>query len=262
MGICCVMCLIINTLTLNKVYAGEVVVAVASNFIIPMQRITRDFKESTGHEVKISFGSSGKLLAQITHGAPFDLFLSADSDKVTRLIKRGLAVSGSEFIYAQGRLVLWSTSNDFINDSPDVLQTDKFKYLALAEAKLAPYGKAAGEVIQALALDKRLKDRLVTGENISQTYQFVQTGNAQLGFVALSQINNREANHRGSRWLVPTALHQPINQSAALLKRGVDNPAAIALLGFLQKKTTQTLIKSFGYGPSTIVATKAYANAR
>jgi molybdate transport system substrate-binding protein len=244
----------------TRVQAGEVVVAVASNFIKPMQRITGDFKEQTGHEVKISFGSSGKLLAQITHGAPFDVFLSADSHKAERLIKNGFAVSGSSFIYAQGRLVLWSASNGFIDDSPKILQTDNFKYIALADAKLAPYGKAANEVMQKLEVEKKLKNKFVKGENISQTYQFVQTGNAQLGFVALSQVNGKEGKPQGSKWIIPAGLHEPINQSAVILQRGKNNPAAIELIAYLQKKTTQALIKSFGY--DTINSPRSYANAR
>ncbi len=256
----CLLFLVTSTTALTSAKADEVVVAVASNFIKPMQRIAGDFKEQTGHEVKLSFGSSGKLLAQITHGAPFDIFLSADTDKVDRLIKHGLAVSDSSYIYAQGRLVLWSAAENFIDDSPNILQSDKFNYIALADAKLAPYGKAASEVMEALQLEKRLKDKLVTGENISQTYQFVQTGNAQLGFVALSQVNNKNANSKGSKWLIPSALHAPINQSAVILKRAKDNPAAIELFAYLQKKTTQALIKSFGY--DTINSTRNYADAR
>ena len=258
----CLLGLLICTAPFSKVNAGEVVVAVASNFIKPMQRIVGDFKEQTGHDVRISFGSSGKLLAQITHGAPFDVFLSADSDKVERLVKHGFAVSDSSFIYAQGRLVLWSAFNDFIDGSPELLQSNKFKHIALADKKLAPYGKAATEVMQSLSVAEQLKDKFVTGENISQTYQFVQTGNAQLGFVALSQLNNHEGKVAGSRWLVPTSLHQPINQSAVILKRGKKNSAAIELISFLQRKSTQALIKSFGYDTSDAVNPKAYANAR
>ena len=258
----CLTCLLLSYLPVSKASAGEVVVAVASNFIKPMQRIASDFKEMTGHDAKISYGSSGKLFAQITYGAPFELFLSADSDKVSRLINGELAVSGTDFIYAQGRLVLWSSAKEFIQDSPEILLSNNFNYLALAEPKLAPYGQAADEVMQALALDKLLKDKLVTGESISQTYQFVKTGNAQLGFVALSQVNNKDVKEQGSRWLVPAALHQPINQSAVLLKRGANNPAAIALLTFLQKKATQALIKSFGYDTAIDITHKAYANVR
>ena len=256
----CLLLLVTSTTALTSAKADEVVVAVASNFIKPMQRIAGDFKQQTGHEVKISFGSSGKLLAQITHGAPFDIFLSADTDKVERLIKHGLAVSDSSYVYAQGRLVLWSAAENFIDDSPTILQSDKFNYIALADAKLAPYGKAASEVMEALQLEKRLKDKLVTGENISQTYQFVQTGNAQLGFVALSQVNYKSESSKGSKWVIPSALHAPINQSAVILKRGKDNPAAIELFAYLQKKTTQALIKSFGY--DTINSTRNYADAR
>ena len=251
-----------SVLPASQALADEVMVAVASNFIKPMQTIAKDFEAQTGHEVKVSYGSSGKLLAQISHGAPFDLFLSADTDKVTRLIKSDLAVSGTEFVYAQGRLVLWSNTTGLIDGDSEILKHGDFKYIALADPKLAPYGEAARETLETLALYKQLKPRFVQGENISQTYQFVQTGNAQLGFVALSQVTNPDGSEQGSGWLVPTALHQPINQSAVLLKRGQDNPAATALLAFLRKNQTQVIIQSFGYDTTAPISPKAYAFAR
>jgi molybdate transport system substrate-binding protein len=254
--------LLLAVFLINNVQAAEVMVAVASNFIKPMQKIASEFKNSTGHEVKIAFGSSGKLLAQITHGAPFELFLSADTDKTDYLIKQDFAVSDSAFIYAQGRLVLWSASDNYIDNSSDILQTGAFKHIALADPKLAPYGQAANEVMQALAVDRLLTPRLVTGENISQTYQFVQTGNAELGFIALSQFNNLTIDKQGSAWLVPSTLHKPINQSAVLLQRGMSNPAAVELLAFLQKQSIQTLIQSFGYDTYEMLASKSYAFAR
>ena len=256
------LCLLASGLSVQAAHAGEVLIAVASNFIKPMQKIAQEFNASTGHEVKVSYGSSGKLLAQIVHGAPFELFLSADTDKVERLIKLGLAQPDSAFVYAKGRLALWSSSDDYINESSEILQAGNFRYLAVADPRLAPYGKAANQVIQSLALDTRLQGRLVTGENISQTYQFVETGNAELGFVALSQIHHLAKDKQGSEWLVPAVLHQPINQGAVLLKRGNNNPAATSLLRFLQKHTTQTLIQSFGYETSKHATAKAYANAR
>ena len=203
-----------SALPVSQAQADEVMIAVASNFIKPMQRIVTDFEAKTGHQVKVAYGSSGKLLAQISHGAPFELFLSADTDKVTRLIKNKLAVSGTEFVYAQGRLVLWSAAEGVIDGDSKSLKYGDFNYIALADPKLAPYGEAARETLETLALYKQLKPRFVQGENISQTYQFVQTGNAQLGFVALSQVTNPVCREEGSGWLVPTSLHQPINQTS------------------------------------------------
>ena len=256
------LCLVGSNLYTSATHAGDVMVAVASNFIKPMQSIADEFEASTGHKVKISFGSSGKLLAQIVYGAPFELFLSADTDKVERLMKLGLAQRDSAFVYAKGRLVLWSKDENYIDKTHKVLQQGNFKYLALADGKLAPYGKAANEVIQSLALNTHLRDRLVTGENISQTYQFVETSNAELGFVALSQVRQLPTDKQGSSWVVPASLHQPIQQSAGLLKRGANNPAATELLKFLQQKTTQALIESFGYETPKTITAKSYADSR
>ncbi|WP_219988774.1 molybdate ABC transporter substrate-binding protein [Leucothrix pacifica] len=234
-------------------FADDLLVAVASNFIKPMQAISQQFTESTGHKVTLSFGSSGKLMAQIRHGAPFDLFLSADQDKVTRLLEKELAVSGSEFIYAQGRLVLWSGKQELVDTSGDVLKSDKFRYIALADAKLAPYGKAAEQVISALGIEQHLKPRVVKGENISQTYQFVRTGNADLGFVALSQVQHHPESLKGSQWLIPRDYHEPIDQYAVILKRAKHKDAATEFSQFLQRKSTHALIRSFGYDLPTSV---------
>ena len=227
--------------------ADEVLVAVASNFIKPIQVISEQFTKATGHKVKLSFGSSGKLMAQIKHGAPFDLFLSADKDKVMRLLETDLAIQGTEFIYAQGRLVLWSRKQNFVDTSGDILKSDKFRHIALADAKLAPYGKAAEQVMDALNISDQLKSRVVKGENISQAYQFVRTGNAQLGFVALSQVQQHPDSLKGSSWLIPNNYHQAIEQYAVTLNRAKQNPAAAALSQFLQLENTHALIRSFGY---------------
>ena len=227
--------------------ADEVLVAVASNFIKPIQVISEQFTKATGHKVKLSFGSSGKLMAQIKHGAPFDLFLSADKDKVMRLLETDLAIQGTEFIYAQGRLVLWSRKQNFVDTSGDILKSDKFRHIALADAKLAPYGKAAEQVMDALNISDQLKSRVVKGENISQAYQFVRTGNAQLGFVALSQVQQHPDSLKGSSWLIPNHYHQAIEQYAVTLNRAKQNPAAAALSQFLQLENTHALIRSFGY---------------
>lgn len=227
--------------------ADEILVAVASNFIKPMQAISQQFTDKTGHKVTLSFGSSGKLMAQIRHGAPFDLFLSADKDKVSHLLDKGLAIAGTEFIYAQGRLVLWSNKANFVDDSGEILKSDKFRYIALADAKLAPYGKAAQQVIDTMNIDKQLKPRVVKGENISQTYQFVRTGNAELGFVALSQVQQHTSKLKGSQWLIPSHYHHTIDQYAVTLNRARNNDVAAEFSRFLKQENSLALIRSFGY---------------
>ena len=238
-------------------FADEVLVAVASNFIKPMKVIAERFEADTGHQAKLAFGSSGKLLAQITHGAPFDVFLSADKDKVTRLIDKNLAVKGNEFIYAKGRLVLWSAKSDILQSKEvfastealrGVLVKGDFDYFAMANPKLAPYGAAAQSVLERLALDDSLKSRIVMGENIAQTFQFVQTGNANLGFIALSQHTGLDESEQGNYWLIPEGYYTAIDQYAVILKSASDNLAAIALTEFLQRDSEKTLIRSFGYG--------------
>lgn len=227
--------------------ADEVQVAVAANFIQPMRQIAEMFKVETGHEAKLSFGSSGKLVAQISNGAPFEIFLSADADKPGRLLEQGLAVEGSAFTYAQGRLALWSAMTDYVDGEGEVLNTGDFRHLALADPKLAPYGEAAMQVLDSLQLTDKLQERFVQGENISQTWQFVKTGNAELGFVALSQIMANGEVTEGSAWIVPDERYSPVRQDAVLLKAGADNSAAVGLLRFLQSESAQTVIRSFGY---------------
>jgi molybdate transport system substrate-binding protein len=222
-------------------------VAVASNFIQPMKVIAERFEAETGHEAKLAFGSSGKLFAQIRHGAPFDVFLSADKDKVTRLLERDLTVKGSEFTYAKGRLVLWSAKEGVVDDKGDVLKQGGFDYLAVANPKLAPYGAAAQSVLKRLGLDESLKSNKVVGENIAQTFQFVQTSNAQLGFVAWSQVKGLGDDKQGSQWLIPASCYPPIEQYATILKTALGNPAASALTEFIQRESSQELIRSFGY---------------
>jgi len=234
-------------LSATAVHAGEVTVAVASNVTKPMQSIAALFEAESGHTVKLAFGSSGRFFAQIHHGAPFDVFLSADADKPKRLIEQGLAVTDSQFTYAQGRLVLWSPQMDYVDKKGDVLKMGDFNHLALADAKLAPYGLAAQQVLDNLNLMATLKPRFVTGENISQTFQFVQSGNAELGFVALSQVMQDGEISTGSSWLIPVELHEPIKQDVVLLKRGEDNAAAKALMDFLKSDAAITVLESYGY---------------
>lgn len=234
--------------------AGDVTIAVAANFTYPMQQLAKQFEQDTEHRAKLSFASSGKFYAQIQHGAPYDVFLSADNQKPKLLAKKGLANESSRFTYAIGRLALWSMTPAYVDQHGKVLQTGAFKHLAVADAKLAPYGMAAQQTLQTLGLLEQFTPILVKGENISQTYQFVFTGNSPLGFVAWSQIIN-PANgtiKSGSAWLVPAHYHEPIEQQAILLKRATNNPAADAFIHFLQSETAQTIIQSAGYDlPST-----------
>lgn len=221
--------------------AQQLTVAVAANFVMPMKAIITDFEQKSHHEIKLVSGSSGRFFAQINHGAPFDIFLSADTDKPQKLIDSGLALPHSLFTYAYGRLVLWSADNDR-EVSMEALSENKFDHLAIANAKLAPYGKAAKEVLAQLDLEKATRSKWVIGENISQTYQFVASQNAELGFIAASQWKNNR-----SGWLVPEKLHQPIQQNAVILTRAKDNKAAFELVEYLQSPAAAVIIQAYGY---------------
>lgn len=228
-------------------HAAEVSVAVAANFTAPMQKIAAAFEQKTGHKAVLSFGSTGKFYAQIKNGAPFQVLLAADAEIPAQLDKEGLTVSGSRFTYAIGRLVLWSKQAGLVDEKGDVLRQGGFDRLAIADPKLAPYGAAAVQSLTGLGLLPALKKRLVQGENIAQTYQFVATGNAALGFVALSQVRSEGRAAPGSAWIVPARLHSAIRQDAVVLAPGKNNPAAAALVGFLQTEQARALIRSFGY---------------
>jgi molybdate transport system substrate-binding protein len=225
--------------------AGEVHVAVAQNFAATLQEISRAFSSATGHSVISSAASTGKLYAQIENGAPFEVFLSADSERPRLLEERGLAVKGSRFSYALGRLVLWSAQPDLVDPAGAVLAKTGWRHLAIANAELAPYGAAAREVLIQRGLWDAVRGRLVQGEDIAQTFQFVATGNAELGFVALAQLAGAERG--GSRWLVPDSLHAPIEQQAVLLARAKDDAAARALLDFLRAPEARARISQAGY---------------
>lgn len=228
--------------------AGEVRAAVASNFSAPMERIVARFQQESGHTVKLSFGSSGKLFAQIKQGAPFDVFLAADVKTPKLLEDEGLAVSGSRFVYALGKLVLWSAQPGYVDAKGSVLRKGGYNKLAYAEPKLAPYGLAAKETLEELGLWNTVQSKLVTGESITQTRQFAATGNAELAFIALSQITRDGKVMDGSHWLVPEHLYNPIRQSAVLLSSAKDNAAAQALLDYLNGEQAKAVIRSFGYG--------------
>jgi molybdate transport system substrate-binding protein len=227
--------------------AAEVSVAVASNFTAPMQKIARAFEQDTGHKALLAFGATGGFYAQIKNGAPFQILLAADNETPARLDKEGLGVAGARFTYAVGKLVLWSQQPGLVDDQGDVLRQGGFDKLAIANPKLAPYGAAAIETLTKLGLLSQLKPKFVEGANISQTYQFVASKNAALGFVALSQVFADGRLTAGSAWVVPASFHAPIQQDAVLLKTGKDNAAASALMTYLQGDTARAIIRAYGY---------------
>lgn len=228
-------------------HAETASVAVAANFIAPMKVLAGEFEKDTGHKLIPSYGATGKFYAQIVNGAPFDVFLAADDETPARLEKEGHVVPGSRFTYAIGRLVLWSAKPDYVDAQGAILKTGDFAHLALAAPKLAPYGVAAMEVLGRLGLTGLLQARLVQGENIAQTHQYVTTGNAELGFVALSQVYADGRLKSGSGWIVPAGMYAPLRQDAMLLPRGKANPAAEALLKYLKSDKARALIRRYGY---------------
>ena len=226
-------------------WADDVTVAVAANFTDPAKEIAAAFQKATGDTVTLSFGSSGAFYTQIANGAPFQVFLSADAERPTKAEQAGLGVSGTRFTYAVGSLVLWSASPGLVDSRGAVLQGDRFTKLAIADPAAAPYGAAAIQTMKSLGVYDRLQPKIVQGTSIAQAYQFVKTGNAELGFVALSQV---VAEPGGSRWIVPESMHDPIVQQAILLKVGADSKAARAFLAFLKGDQARTIIHRFGYG--------------
>lgn len=227
--------------------AGEVRVAVAANFLATLKEIVSTFEQTTEHAAVVSSGSSGKFYAQIKHGAPFDVFFSADVRRPRLLEEEGFAVHGSRFTYAVGRLTLWGPGPTMLEgNGTSMLLNDDVEHVAIANPKTAPYGAAAKEVLRALGLWERIQERLVRGENVGQTFHFVYSKNAQLGFVALSQV--LAVNGTGSRWDVPTHLHAPLRQQAVLLRHGQRNEAARAFLEYVKGVTSRNIIERFGYG--------------
>lgn len=227
--------------------AAEVRAAIAANFSGPMADLIAQFYKQTGHTVVTSPGSSGKLATQIRQGAPFDVFLSADEAAPAALEAEGLTVPGTRFVYAVGRLVLWSPDLALIDKDAKVLRDGRFAKLAIADPKLAPYGRAAQATLTHLGLWQALQPKLVTGENVQQAYQFAATGNAQLALVSQAQVNVRGARREGSSWLVPANLHAAIRQSAVLLKSARDRAAATAFLQFLRQPAALDLLRQAGY---------------
>jgi molybdate transport system substrate-binding protein len=235
----------IATLLAAPVHAAETQIAVAANFTEPAKDIAAAFEKATGHRAVLAFGASGAFYTQISHGAPFEILLSADAERPAKAEQDGLAVRGSRFTYAIGQLVLWSATPGLVDSEGAVLRKGGFDKIAIADPAAAPYGAAAIETMRRLRLYDSLKPRIVTGSSIAQTFQFASTGAAQLGFIALSQV---VAVKGGSRWLVPARLHKPIAQQAVLLKSGAGNPAAIAFLRFLSSRTAVAIIRRYGYG--------------
>ncbi|MCP5209215.1 MAG: molybdate ABC transporter substrate-binding protein [Hahellaceae bacterium] len=227
--------------------AEEIILAVASNFMKPMQYLAQEFEKTTEHKVRLAFGSSGKLYAQIIHGAPYHAFFSADQTKIDALAKDGLIVQSSRFTYAVGQLALWSSNLNGSINAVEQLKTGNFTKMTLANPKLAPYGAAAVQVLENLHLRESTASKWVLGENIAQTYQFVYSQNAELGFVALSQLAAGNALNNTTAWLIPVELYEPIKQDAALLASGRNNAAANAFIKYMQENHTQAVITSFGY---------------
>lgn len=225
-------------------WAGETKVAVAANFTEAAREIAARFKARTGHDATLSFGASGQFYAQIANGAPYEVFLSADVERPQKAEVEGLAVTGSRFTYATGRLVLFSRTQGLVDGRGAVLSRGGFDKLAIADPKAAPYGQAAVEALTKLKLYEALRPKIVTGASITQAFQFVQTGATELGFVALSQVVDDK---RGSRWLVPAANHTPIDQQAVLLKTGANSDAAKAFLAFLKSAEVKAIIRRYGY---------------
>ncbi len=231
----------------SLVYAEEVLVAVAANFTAPMQKIAAEFEKDSGHKAVLSFGATGKFYAQIANGAPFEVFLSADDEAPVRLEKEKFAVAGTRFVYAIGRVVLWSSKEGYVDGKGEVLRKGGFQHVALANPKTAPYGAAAMQAMQKMGVLDTLRGKIVQGENIAQAHQFISTGNAELGFVALSQVFKDGRVTSGSVWIVPAGLHEPIRQEAVLLGKGQGKAAATALMSYLKSDKVREIIKSFGY---------------
>jgi molybdate transport system substrate-binding protein len=239
--------LLVLSLTTVEITAGEVRVAVAANFAGSARKLAEQFESTSGHRLMLSVGSTGKFYAQIKNGAPFDAFLAADDATPQRLEQERLAVAGTRFTYAVGKLALWSPHAGMVDGAGAVLGKSTFKRIAIANPKLAPYGAAARDTMEKLGVWSALQDRLVLGENIAQTLQFVSSGNAELGFVALAQVQQGGKAPAGSYWLVPQNLYSLIRQDAALLARAAQSAAARRFLEFLRSPPARDLIRADGY---------------
>lgn len=239
--------LLIPFLTIGAAQAAEVQVAVAANFTAPIQAIAADFEKDTGHKLVAAYGATGQFYTQIKNGAPFEVFLAADDTTPARLESEGDTVNGSRFTYAVGTLALWSAKDGYVDNQGQVLKRNDFQHLSIANPKAAPYGLAATQVLDKLGLTDQVKSKLVEGQNITQAYQFVSTGNAELGFVALSQVYKDGKVTGGSAWIVQAELHDPIKQDAVILTKGRDNHAAVALVDYLKGPKAAAIIQAYGY---------------
>ncbi|MDA1370317.1 MAG: molybdate ABC transporter substrate-binding protein [Proteobacteria bacterium] len=238
---------IVSALLTARADAEEAMVAVAANFSGAMNGLVSAFEDQTAHSIQTVFGSSGRFYAQIKNGAPFHAFLSADQEKPQALIDEQLASANSRFTYAIGSLVLWSADSDLIDADGAVLREGNFVRLAIANPMLAPYGAAALEVLENLNLQEIVRGKIIRGANIAQVYQYVSTGNTEIGMVALSQVVENGKIARGSGWIVPANLHTPIRQDAVLLSQAENNVAAREFLQFLHSTQGKQIIESFGY---------------
>ncbi|MCK9261594.1 MAG: molybdate ABC transporter substrate-binding protein [Azoarcus sp.] len=229
------------------VSAADVQVAVAANFTAPIKDIAVQFEKDTGHRLVAAFGPTGGLYTQIKNGAPFEVFFAADSKTPAKLEAEGEIVPGSRFTYAVGKLVLWSSDEAYVDDKGEVLKKNAFKHVAIANPRTAPYGLAATQVLDKLGLTAAVGPKLVEGTNITQAYQFVSTGNAELGFVAMSQVSKDGKFTSGSAWVVPADLYDPIRQDAVILSKGKDSEAARALVNYLKGPKAAAVIRAYGY---------------
>lgn len=239
--------IMLTALAASPVQAEQAQIAVAANFAEPIKAIAAVLEKTTGHTLSVTLGATGKLYAQIKNGAPFDVLLAANTEIPQTLERDVLAAAGNSFTYARGKLVLWSANASLVDARGEVLKGASFRKLSYANPKTAPYGEAAMQTIDALGLTSALTPKLVQGESIGQAFSFVYSGNAELGFVALSQVLEGGRLKSGSMWLVPQALYKPIEQQAVLLRRGTSNPAAQALVKLLQSPNIKDLIRSYGY---------------
>lgn len=236
-------------LFLNKVFAGEILVATASNFAPVLRELIADFEARTTEGIALVMSSSGKIYAQIVQGAPYDIFLSADTDKPERLEQAGLVVPGSRFTYARGSLVLWSANPDLLTNSLQSLIDGGFTKIALANSKLAPYGQAAEEVLAALGLLDSTRHKWVRGDNVAQAYQFIDSGSVPLGFVAKSQIWQEGRLKKGSVWYIPSSYYSAIKQDAVVLKQSKNQKLAAKFMAFLASERTRKILTNYGYAP-------------
>lgn len=228
--------------------AAEILAAVAANFSAPMKVIASEFEKETGHKVLLSYGTVGKFYSQIKNGAGFEVLVSSDKETPDKLVHDGLAVESARFTYAIGKLVLWSADKDKVDSRGDVLKSGQFQYLALANPKLAVYGAAGETVLNRLGLLDAVKSRIVTAENITQAYQFIATGNADLGFIALSQVIGEDGKiAAGSAWIVPPDLYPPLRQDVILLAAGHDKAPALAFVNYFRTEKARSVIRAYGY---------------